>query len=222
MLRADAKEAAPLVQRLCANLSAIIPDKGPPGSAARTAIGDVVANVEVWLQSDIIGQPLNNCFDLVRQTGSTLGQFDWVRAKTAAEAPVTLGATLIRDCSIQMCLAQEAQIIADMTFVSRSDVEDVIATVQQPFADSEEIAADTMDPMVYRGLVSLHAAVINHLVVTARPLPEMLQYKFAQALPSLIISQRLYGDASRYDQIRQENRIVHPLFCPALGRALSF
>ena len=222
MLRADAAEATDLLQRLCVNLAAIIPDKGLPGSAARTALGDLRANAMTMLQNDVAGDPLNSCFDLVRQTGSSLGQFQWVANELAAENTTLLGATLTRDYSIQMCMAQQGLIIAAMDFVSRSDVEAVISSIQEPWSDAEDSAADTMDPMVYRALISLHAAVINHLVVTERPLPEMLSYQFNDVLPSLVISQRLYGDASRYDQIRQENQIVHPLFCPAQGRALAF
>jgi prophage DNA circulation protein len=222
MFRQDALEAAPLVQRLCVNLASTISSKGVDGANARTALGDLEANALILLRSDMIGQPLDNCFDLVRQTGVLFETLDWVRSTLMLETPVTLGANLTRDYSEQLCLAHEALIVSEMVFTSREDVETVISEIQGPFADSEEIAADTMDAMVYRSIVELHAAIINHLVVTERPLPEMLVYQFYEPLPTLIIAQRLYGEASRYDQIRDENKIVHPAFCPTIGRALSF
>jgi len=218
----DVKEATPLIQRLCTNLAGIISDKGQFGSDARTALGDLSANAEVLLSSDTIGVPLDNAFDLVRQSIVVLYGLENVRRSLIAEAPVTLGAMLARDASIYLCLAQQSLLIADMVFQSRQDVQAVIQQIQPWFDESEEVAANTMDPMVYRSLVEMRGAVVNHLVVTERPLPEMLSYQFNETLPTLIISQRLYGDASRYDQIRNENKIVHPLFCPALGRALSF
>jgi prophage DNA circulation protein len=49
----------------------------------------------------------------------------------------------------------------------------------------------------------------------------MTSYQFAVPLPSLVIAHRLYQDASRADQIRAENKVVHPAFCPPLGVALS-
>jgi prophage DNA circulation protein len=61
----------------------------------------------------------------------------------------------------------------------------------------------------------------NHLVQTALPLPRMLQYQFAQILPSLVMAYKLYDDASRADEVRDENKIVHPAFCPLAGEALS-
>jgi prophage DNA circulation protein len=144
-----------------------------------------------------------------------------VRIALDVEAPVSLGATMIRDRSINLALAQEGKIILAMEFVSRQDVEAIIYAIMAPFDKAEEVAADTMDPMDFRAIVELRAAIVNHLVTTARPLPTMLTYWFATPLPSLIISQRLYGDASRYDQIRNENKVVHPAFCPPEGQALS-
>jgi len=57
--------------------------------------------------------------------------------------------------------------------------------------------------------------------MTALPLPRMLNYRFNAVLPTLVISQRLYYDGSRADQVRDANRIVHPAFCPIMGQALS-
>jgi prophage DNA circulation protein len=59
------------------------------------------------------------------------------------------------------------------------------------------------------------------LIATARPLPRMLNFVFFEPLPSLVIAYRLYDDASRCDEVREENKIVHPAFCPQAGQALS-
>jgi prophage DNA circulation protein len=49
----------------------------------------------------------------------------------------------------------------------------------------------------------------------------MLAWQFSQVMSTLILAQRLYYDASRADELRAENRIVHPAFSPRIGRALS-
>jgi prophage DNA circulation protein len=108
-----------------------------------------------------------------------------------------------------------------MIFRSRQDVDTLIKAIQIPFNSAEEVAADTMDAMDYRAIVGLRAAIVNYLVSSSRPLPSMLTYQFAKVLPTLVISHKLYGDASRYDEIRDENKIVHPAFCPPIGQALS-
>jgi prophage DNA circulation protein len=40
-------------------------------------------------------------------------------------------------------------------------------------------------------------------------------------LPTLSIAYKLYSDASRADEIRSENKVVHPAFCPMSGHGLS-
>ena len=221
MIKTDVLEATPIVQRLCTNLAACIPPAGTFGSAARTALGDLAANAQALLGADALGAPLANCFSLVASSGATQPQLDAVRVQVTAETPQTLGGVLTQNAAIWLCLATEGQIIATMTFVSRQDVDALKTALRAPFNDAEELAADDMDQASYAGLIALDAAITNFLVTTARPLPRMVNYQFAVPLPSLVIAYRLYQDASRCDQIVQENRVVHPAFCPPLGIALS-
>ena len=221
MKRTDVNEAAPIALRLLTNLSGCIASSGLSGSQARTAIGDVAANVTQLLSADALGQPLANCFSLVVSSGATRPQIATVRVATEQEAPLTLGGVLTQNTAIRLCLATEGQIIARMTFVSRQDVDALKLSLRQPFDDAEEIAADDMDQSTFMSLIALDAAITNFLVTTARPLPQMSAYRFAAVLPSLVIAHRLYQDASRADGIVKENKIVHPLFCPPVGIALS-
>jgi hypothetical protein len=221
MEKPDAIEAEGIVQRLLANLLGCITDKAQAGIQAKMVIGWVAANARMLLYYDQMGLPLDTCFDAVRQAGCDLPHMDEIRVLLDVETPTTLGATMIRDRSIMFALCQQGKIISNMTFVSRQDVDDLINAIQIPFNAAEEVAADTMDQMDYQGIIELRAAIVNYLVSTSRPLPSMLTYQFAKPLPSLVISHRLYGDASRYDEIRAENKIVHPAFCPVVGQALS-
>jgi prophage DNA circulation protein len=221
MQKVDAQEAAGIVQRMMAQLMTTVPASGVSGSQARTAIGDVKDNAYILLRADALGLPLNNAFLMAVQNGATFSEMEFVRRLVALETPRTVGGVLVQNCGIELCLASESEIIANTAFVSRQDVQAVKDTMAQPFNDAIEIAADEMDQETFQGEIALYAALTNHLVSTARPLPRMLAYQFAVVLPTLVIAHRLYADASRADQIRQENRIVHPLFCPATGNALS-
>jgi hypothetical protein len=221
MNKADAEEAAPIVQRAMANLSITVPMKGRPGSDARVAIGDVTANAYIWLRSDILGPHLADVFSLSMQAGATLSQFESIRKSIALEMPDTLGAVLVVNSLIIFCLATEGQIIANTTFISREDIDAVKLTMNGAFRDPEESAADRKDSAAFQALIELHAAITNHLVSTARPLPRMINYRFSKIYPTLVLAYRLYGDASRADELRQENRIIHPAFCPLQGLALS-
>ncbi|MCA1452126.1 hypothetical protein I6F35_02715 [Bradyrhizobium sp. BRP22] len=221
MKRLDATEAAGIVDRMLANLISTVPPKGRAGSQARTTIGDTRANAFKLLIADAIGPPLDACFDEARLAGTTLQQIESVRRQLDAETPTTQGGILVRNASVRFCLATSGALIATMDFASRQDVAQLKNQMAQPFAEAEEIAADDMDSMTYQALIRLHAAITNHLVETARPLPRMLRYEFAAVLPSLVLGYKLYDDASRCDEIRDENKIVHPAFCPIEGQALS-
>jgi prophage DNA circulation protein len=157
----------------------------------------------------------------LRLAGVTLPQLDAVRVQAELEAPVTVGGLLVKNSLIHFTYATEGIVLATTKFVSRDDVDRIRLQMNDTFAVIEEVAADDMDQMTFQALIRLHAAIMFYLVETARPLPMMLNFQFGSSLPTLIIAYRLYADASRADELRNENRVVHPAFAPMNGRALS-
>ena len=187
----------------------------------RSACGDLIGNAQVLIQNDDAGKPLAECFRLAILTGISQKQLSYVRKIMSGQSPVSIGATLIKNSIIRMSLASEGRAIADMKFKSREEVEQLKLSMNAALNEAAEIAADDMDAMTYRSLVSLHAAITNHLVETARPLPRMIRFQFAAPMPTLAMAHRLYYDASRADELREENEVVHPAFMKPSGRALS-
>lgn len=221
MNKREADEAAPIVVATLTTLLGLTPTRGRPGSDLRRAAGDVIAHVETLLRSDTIGEPLALCFDLAGELGVTLPQLEQVRVVPEATFPITVGGIEIKNALIEFSLATEGTVIANMTFTSREDVNAIRSSTNKAFAGIEEAVADSMDSITYRAIVSLHAAITSHLIETARPLPRMLNYRFGLTLSTLRITHRLYNDAGRADELRAENKIVHPAFCPLQGKALS-
>jgi hypothetical protein len=221
MKRRDAVEGAGIVERTMDALLTAVASYGRSGADARTAINYARVNALHMLMNDEIGDALLDAYDKTFKAGCTLTSIEAVRRQLATETPKLLGGKLVRDSNIQLCLATAGRIIADIQFVSRQDVDVLKSALSGPFAEAEEIAADAMDSAAFRALVGLHAAISNHLVTTALPLPQMLNYIFFEPLPTLVVAHRLYGDAGRADEVRKENKIVHPAFCPTTGQALS-
>jgi prophage DNA circulation protein len=227
MKKPDSIEATPILIRAVQNLLAVVNSSQQAqtslaGSTFRTACGAVIADAQALIQNDLVGTQLIICFDLAIAAGVTQPQLQTVCDQTLSETPRTLGAKMVTNQIINLCLAEEALAIANMTFVSREDVDALKLLINGAFQGAEEIAADDMDQMVYRGLVALHASIIYHLTTVEHPLPKMLSFQFAKVMPSLTMANRLYGDGGRADQLRDENKIIHPAFMPATGRALSF
>jgi len=222
MEKPDVKESVPICHTVLLDMLGLSPTSGRTGADLRTAVGDFLAHAEYLLTYDLTGPPLTEIFELARQAGATFAVLEHVRKTAAGLTANLLGAVLIRDSLIGLALATEAQVLANMVFVSRDDVDAMKRSLNDAFTPMEEVTADKMDQDGYVGIVSLHAAAIAHLTETARPLPRMLNFTFhSPSLPTLIAAYRLYADASRADELRAENHVVHPLFMRPAGRALS-
>lgn len=221
MDRRDIDEASDIVRRAMDLLMLTISEGGRTGADARTAIRAMLTRLYVLLHGDALGPPLDECFDLARKAGATLPGIINVQQGVAAEKPERPGGKLVQDCLINFCLATEARILIDMTMRSREDVERIRKNIHLAFLDAEEMAADAMDSTTYQALIKLHAATVRHLVDTGRPLPRMLLFRFGTPLSTLHAGHRLYDDAGRADELRDENKVVHPAFMRHIGRALS-
>ena len=221
--KTDVAEAAAVV-RLAVDMLARTSNsaQGLTAAGLRLACGDLQTNAEVYIVSNQIAAKLGACFDQARTTGATLDQFNRIRAALLVEPVVSLVATLILNSCICYSLQQMSLVIVAATFTSREDVDAVRIEIGDAFSQAEEVAADEMVLLVYRKLIALHAAVMFHLYETARPLPQMLDFEFAAISPTLVQAYKLYTDASRCDELREENKVIHPAFAPMQGRALSF
>lgn len=217
------KEAVALTRRLLPVLRSVPLDSASPRAADfRRALGIVDADAEVMIRNAAISGPLSQAFGFAFDLGGTVDRFDRVRKAAEDEAPVSVEAEIMALLFIRLALVYEARaIIANVTFKSRQDVDAMKARMSAAFAPAQEYAADNKEPEVFRALVALHSAVIRDLVTRGRPLPRMTNYRFGRSLPSLRLAQRLYGDASRAEEMRDENKIPSPLFMPIVGQALS-
>jgi len=221
--KTDVQEAADIIVSVANMLLGTSKQQvGRAGSDLRSACGDMAVNAKKYIIYNQIAPKLASCFDQARIAGATFDSFNRIQATLVAEAPVSLIAVLMTQSCICFSLQQMSLVLTATTFTSREDVESIQGDVNTAFDLAEEVAADEMAQAAYQALVTLHAAVLFHLYQTAKPLPQMLDFQFAAIRPTLIQSFRLYADASRADELRDENKVVHPAFAPRQGRALSF
>jgi hypothetical protein len=220
--KTDAEEGAAIATLTLNAILDVTPTRGRPGADLRTAIGDFETFALELIQYDRAGQRLADIFELSRKNGISLPELSYVRLTAFNQDSSTSGGTLIKNSLVHLSLATEAHIIADTEFKSRNAAESMKDLMNEAFNSMEESAADSMDSATYRALITLHAAVTEHLVTAQYPLPEMLTFRFAASAPTLVQAYRLYDDASRADELREENGVIHPLFALPAGRALAF
>jgi prophage DNA circulation protein len=88
--------------------------------------------------------------------------------------------------------------------------------------DVEILAAgDAGDDDAYDALRNVRVLIIQDLTTRGATLPQVETVSFGASLPSLVIAQMLYKDATRSDQITNEAMAPHPAFCPSTFQALA-
>lgn len=90
------------------------------------------------------------------------------------------------------------------------------------YLDSEIlIAGDTGDDGSYGALRALRQMTVAVLNQAGAGLPQLQRFAFNQSLPALALAERIYGDASRSNQLVAQAVPVHPAFMPLSFRALA-
>ena len=218
----DLEEAEGILAEMMTALQATVPTiEGLSGALFRYAVGDLQAQAAVLLKTSVLGAPLLNCFTLAFEAGAILIDMDNVRSTMEAETPTGVPGALVANAGVRFALIVEAQILGQTTFTSSQDALAALDTISAAFDSAQIYAADNHDPANYQALIALQAKVVKDLTTRAAQLPRLVTYTQARILTSHALANRLYGDASRCDELRVENKIIHPAFCPLSGTALS-
>lgn len=209
-----------IVTRTTNLLLEYISETGRAGSELRYQVGDLQARINQYVRDGSFGRRVLIVFRLATAAGITVDWLDKVLESLVNEKPSELGVVLVVQNMILIALAQDGRILATTQFTSRQDVEDMIARMKDWFDTARDLAAEQRDNPTYQALNYLAGATTRYLADVARPLPRMIVFNVAPS-PALALSQYLYGDGARADELVQENRIIHPLFCVHQMRGLS-
>jgi hypothetical protein len=220
-IKTEFDEIEEIVIRITENLLAFTGKAGRSGAELRYQCGDLIARINIYLVDRTFANRLLYCFRLTTQTGITLDWMDRVIKQLTLEQPTTLASTSVVQNSLIFALAQEARIIRATTYVSRDDVDNTMRRMKNWFETIKHIIADTMSGPAYQDFINLCAATTRYLTDTARPLPRMLRYELAATMPGLALSQYIYGEGDRSEELAAESKIVHPAFFQRTIRAMS-
>lgn len=221
MNRADRNEAIAIVTTIAGLLKAISGPDTQTNAELRLAVENLEGNAEFYLRDGTLGTKLYECFLAAFAAGGTVDGFDRVRLAAAVAKVVGAPAVIVRHACMRMALIQQCRALAIMEFKSRAAVESWLLRLNDAFDPVETYAADLPDQETYQALIQLHAAAARDLATRSRPLPSLVNYRFARPMPALWIVNYLYGHSDRLEEIIDENKISHPLFAPSDGRALT-
>ena len=102
----------------------------------------------------------------------------------------------------------------DDALLAKSTFDDAVELQQIANGDAEGFDD------VYNELTALQAAIAEHINAQEN-LPSNIIIEFADQIPALVITEDLYGDADRVDEIVSRNLIRNPLFCKTQMSVLS-
>jgi hypothetical protein len=220
--KSERSEALDISRRVIAALMNFpIAAAGAPGAALRAQVGKYLGNLTELIDSKTVGPGLLACFDAARTAGATLASMNGVRLAMFAEAPSwPLGLGIVNGAII-FSFVEECQIIAPMDFGSRQEADTLIDEMTAIIEDIKLNKADSFVANDYQNFVALSALLIQHLSATERQLPRLVEYLMPVNYPALALANRIYGDASRSDELVAENETVHPAFMQRDVVALS-
>jgi prophage DNA circulation protein len=201
-------------------LSAAIDPTGNIGTGLRRAVGMLVADPNM-IHMPTFAFAFAVCLDLARLSKATLPTMDRVRKAALTETPKSLPAVLTVNAIVRLTLATEARIVAEMPFRSREEVDRIAVAMNAAFSETEETAADDLEQGTYMALINLHGGVTVHLANRGRVLPRVISYNYQMVMPALRMAQRAYSEPSRYQELIDENQVVHPAFMPVEGKMLA-
>jgi hypothetical protein len=228
------EEAAILLDTFLAYLLAAVPmnTTGAPNiglgqsipidkNTVRRLVGDMRANATDLIRDATLAQPLQDVFTAAYLAHADFDLVDIGLDWLLQQRPASTWARAVMSGCLLMSMSLEAKLITNMTFVSREDVAVLINRVKINYEAAKELGIDDLDQATYQNLNSLGGALVNHLALTELQLPRFVDYEVNDIMPSLTLANLIYGDASKADEISDENKVIHPAFCPISLRVLS-
>jgi prophage DNA circulation protein len=221
-MRGTIREAITVLTPVLAALADAVVDASA-GAEFRRALGVLKSDLSNQVESGEVVASLSSLFDLAIRAGTTVQRMERVRVAAEAQTPFYLMGRVLMALSVRLALITETRVISQTTFASRTDVEALLAHLNDAFDSAEQDASANREAFVYRALVNLHAATVRDLLARSRPLPRMTTYTLARPTSAIRLAHRLYYNASRAEELWRENRAQtpHPLFMRPEGRALS-
>ena len=238
MTSGELEEAMAVVRAFVLGLITTVPGSqiGPQAASIRMKANDVATNAEALVRlgtlinGNDIGTAMWDVVTTAIDCGATFDNMYRVLVETRSTQTNGLPAQFCQDAAIAFMLSALVLITAATEFTSREDVQTYVNRLVDGFTPAIEELADVGDVMNYRDMVALQAYCIHDLAERARPLPMMIAYSITDPWPALRLANYLYPESTRtkgfntddrVTELIEENKIVHPAFCPTQGRALT-
>ena len=185
-------------------------------ASAPTVVANIVSTIET------VRGTMTDPADQVRVL-QNLAAFSFIDTAGGAGMPGEMA--IIRDgiaaTARRAALISLARAAAAYQPISYQDAQATMNAVTAALDVEITAAGDAGEDQTYQTFRALRVAVVTDLTARGATLPQVVTQTFGAPLPSLVVAQILYKDASRSDQITLEANPPHPAFCPVSMQVLS-
>lgn len=188
-------------------------------TAFQSSTGTLLQKPRTFAQNLVllVNSTLNLAETPAKRFGLSLDLFDvdfkWGRTATTTPSRIqdagNQQATL--DLYKSTALTVAAGAVADVEFDSKQDA---VAARDRLLERLDTLTATTSDDSIYFGFSALRAAVVKDIAARGADLAGIVSYTPLQTMPALLLAHRIYGDASKEDEIVTRNKLRHPGFVP--------
>jgi hypothetical protein len=214
--------AAMLTTYLNTLLAAIPPGTAPEINKVRGLIATLRANADEAVRGTTLGTDLSAINVAAFNANASYAGIEAVRVYLMTQvASRSLLTQMIFRSALTMTLALQSKIVVRMTFKTKEQVRNMILHRRDAFDAAKAVGIDEVDVLVYQAINAMGGALMNHLATVELELPRFVTYTTQTPMPSLYLANRIYQDPSRYEEIEDENDVIHPAFCPITLRVLS-
>jgi hypothetical protein len=223
--RSQIEDAAELLVGTLNRLLSSVPPTPPTPTRdnLRILVSVLRNNATEAIRGTTLGTQLQQIYQTADQAGATFPGVEMTRQFLMSHAgSLSLMTQLVMRAALVMTLGLECNIIGRLKFKTHDDVQQLILQVRDAFESAKAIGIDELDVLVYQTVNAMGGAIINLLARNQLKLPRFVSWHSKSPMPSLYLANRIYGDASRADEISDENDVIHPAFMPINLRVLSY
>jgi len=206
------------------DLATFVQHLGRMASTAKDLVtepGSLASNVlEAMSRLASLAGPASAMLDALERAGKYGAELIPVDETTQARAAQARNRAAQVHIVRRAAALEAAKVSARAAFASYEDAVALRDRVVSLIDDQAESAGELGDDEAFRAMRNLATAVIQDITARGAQLARLTTFTPPATMPALVISDRLYGDTTRADEIIARNRIAHPGFVPG-GRALQ-
>lgn len=146
---------------------------------------------------------------------------DALRIMSALVASAATGQTGVDDLYRRAAVVAAVRAASSYQPSSYDDAMNVLDQVTSLIDDEITTAGDEGDDASYQAFKALRVRTVADLRARGGDLAALKVVSFPASLPALFLAERLYGDATRADELIREADPMHPLFMPTSFQALA-